>query len=38
MMGRWLGNHPIILNTVNRVGRLLVPIVFIGLGVHILMS
>jgi cadmium resistance protein CadD (predicted permease) len=37
MLGRWLGNHPIILSTVNRVGRLLVPIVFIGLGVRILM-
>jgi len=37
MVGRWLGNHPIILNTVNRVGHLLVPIALIGLGVYILM-
>ena len=35
-IGRWLGNHPNILNVVNRVGHLLVPIVFIGLGVYIL--
>jgi cadmium resistance protein CadD (predicted permease) len=37
MIGRWLGNHPTILNMVNRVGHLMVPIVFIGLGVYILM-
>ena len=36
MIGRWLGNHPVILKTVNRLGHVLVPIVFIGLGVYIL--
>jgi cadmium resistance protein CadD (predicted permease) len=36
MIGRWLGSHPLILSTVNRVGHVLVPIVFIGLGVYIL--
>jgi cadmium resistance protein CadD (predicted permease) len=36
-IGRWLGNHPMILSAVNRAGHLLVPIVFIGLGVYILM-
>lgn len=34
-IGRWLGNHPNILNAVDRVGHLLVPIVFVGLGVYI---
>jgi cadmium resistance protein CadD (predicted permease) len=37
MIAKWLGNHPIILNAVNRVGHILVPFVFIALGVHILL-
>ena len=37
LLGRWLGNHPIILNSVNHVGHLLVPFVFIALGIRILM-
>jgi cadmium resistance protein CadD (predicted permease) len=37
MIGKWLGNHPIILNAVNRAGTILVPFVFIALGVHILL-
>jgi cadmium resistance protein CadD (predicted permease) len=36
MVGKWLGGHRLILNAVNRVGHLLVPIVFIGLGIYIL--
>jgi cadmium resistance protein CadD (predicted permease) len=36
MLGKWLGSHRVILNAVNRVGHLLVPIVFIGLGIFIL--
>jgi cadmium resistance protein CadD (predicted permease) len=36
VIGRWLGHHPIILNGVSHMGHLLVPIVFIGLGVYIL--
>ena len=35
-IGSWLGNHPSILNAVNRIGHRLVPIVFISLGVYIL--
>jgi cadmium resistance protein CadD (predicted permease) len=37
MFAKWLGNHPMILNAVNRAGTLLVPFVFIALGVHILL-
>jgi len=37
MIGKWLGNHPMILNAVNRAGTILVPFVFIALGVHILL-
>ena len=36
MVGKWIGNHKVILNAVNRVGHLLVPSVFIGLGMYIL--
>jgi len=37
IIGKWLGNHPMILNAVNRAGTILVPFVFIALGVHILL-
>jgi cadmium resistance protein CadD (predicted permease) len=37
LIGKWLGNHPIILNAVNRAGTILLPFVFIALGVHILL-
>jgi cadmium resistance protein CadD (predicted permease) len=37
LIAKWLGNHPIILNAVNRAGTILVPFVFIALGVHILL-
>jgi cadmium resistance protein CadD (predicted permease) len=37
MVGRWIGNHRIILKSVNRAGHLLVPFVFIGLGLYILL-
>ena len=37
-VGRWLGNHPIILRSVDRWGHRAVPVVFIGLGVYVLVS
>jgi cadmium resistance protein CadD (predicted permease) len=37
-VGRWLGNHPSILHVVDRCGRWVVPLVFIGLGIYTLNS
>jgi cadmium resistance protein CadD (predicted permease) len=34
--GKWLGNHAFVLNSVDRYGHFIVPIVFIGLGIYIL--
>ena len=34
--GRWLGNHPLILHSVDRYGHFIVPLVFTGLGIYIL--
>lgn len=34
--GRWLGKHPLVSSTVNRAGHILVPVVFICLGIWIL--
>jgi cadmium resistance protein CadD (predicted permease) len=36
MVGKWLGNHKVTLNAVNRIGHLLVPFVFTTLGIYIL--
>jgi cadmium resistance protein CadD (predicted permease) len=36
MVGKWLGNHKVTLNAVNRIGHLLVPFVFTALGIYIL--
>jgi cadmium resistance protein CadD (predicted permease) len=36
VVARWLGHHPMIRHTVDRVGHWLVPFVFIGLGVYLL--
>jgi cadmium resistance protein CadD (predicted permease) len=38
VVGRWLGNHPVILRSVDRWGHWAVPIVFVGLGIYILTS
>ena len=38
LVGRWLGNHPIILRFVDRWGHRAVPLVFIGLGIYVLSS
>ncbi len=35
---RWLGNHPMILRSVDRWGHWAVPLVFIGLGIYVLSS
>ena len=35
-IGKWLGNRRVILKAVDRVGHLLVPLVFIALGLYIL--
>ncbi len=37
-IGRWLGNHSLILRSVNRWGHWAVPLVFIGLGIYVLIS
>jgi cadmium resistance protein CadD (predicted permease) len=34
--GKWLGNHPPVLRSVDRYGHFIVPFVFIGLGFYIL--
>jgi len=34
--GKWLGNHPLVLHSVDRYGRYIVPLVFVGLGIYIL--
>ncbi|HXC96836.1 MAG TPA: cadmium resistance transporter [Edaphobacter sp.] len=38
IIARWVGNRPFILNAANRIGHLLVPVVFIGLGIYIICS
>ena len=37
-VGRWLGNHSLLLGSVDRWGRWVVPLVLIGLGIYILNS
>ena len=37
-IGRWLGNHSLILRSVDRWGHWAVPLVFIGLGIYVLNS
>ncbi len=37
-VGRWLGNHSLILRSVDRWGHWAVPLVFIGLGIYVLIS
>ncbi|MGA8343479.1 MAG: cadmium resistance transporter [Candidatus Sulfotelmatobacter sp.] len=37
-VGRWLGNHSVILRSVDRVGHWAVPLVFVGLGIYVLNS
>jgi cadmium resistance protein CadD (predicted permease) len=34
--GKWLGNHPLVLHSVDGYGHFLVPLVFVGLGIYIL--
>jgi cadmium resistance protein CadD (predicted permease) len=36
--GRWLGNHSLVLYSVDRWSRWTVPLVFIGLGIYVLSS
>jgi len=38
VVGRWLGNHALILRSVDRWGHWAVPLVFIGLGIYVLSS
>jgi len=38
LVGKWLGNHSLILRSVDRWGRWAVPLVFIGLGIYVLSS
>ena len=37
-VGRWLGNHSLILRSVDRWGHWAVPLVFVGLGIYVLSS
>jgi cadmium resistance protein CadD (predicted permease) len=34
--GKWLGNHTLVLRSVDRYGHVIVPLVFVGLGIYIL--
>jgi len=36
LIGKWLGNHPLVLRSLDRYGHYIVPLVFIALGVYIL--
>jgi cadmium resistance protein CadD (predicted permease) len=36
--GKWLGNHPLVLHSVDRYGHFIVPLVFVGLGIYMLAS
>jgi len=36
LIGKWLGNRPLVLRSLDRYGRYIVPLVFIALGVYIL--
>ena len=38
VVGRWLGNHSLILRSVDRWGHWVVPLVFVGLGIYVLNS
>jgi cadmium resistance protein CadD (predicted permease) len=38
LIGKWLGQRPVVLRSVERYGHWIVPIVFVGLGLHILLS
>jgi cadmium resistance protein CadD (predicted permease) len=35
-VGKWLGNHALVLRSVDRYGHFIVPLVFVGLGIYIL--
>ena len=37
-VGRWLGNHPLVLRAADRWGHWAVPLVFIGMGIYTLSS
>jgi cadmium resistance protein CadD (predicted permease) len=37
-VGRWLGNHLLILRSVDRWGHWALPLVFVGLGIYVLNS
>ena len=37
-VGRWMGNHSLILRSVDRWGHRAVPLVFVGLGIYVLIS
>ena len=37
-LGRWLGNRTLILRSVDRWGHWVVPLVFVGLGIYVLLS
>jgi cadmium resistance protein CadD (predicted permease) len=38
LAGKWLGNHTLVLRSLDRYGHLVVPFVFIGLGIYILVA
>jgi cadmium resistance protein CadD (predicted permease) len=38
LAGKWLGNHKLVLRSVDRYGHFIVPLVFVGLGIYILAS
>jgi cadmium resistance protein CadD (predicted permease) len=37
-VGRWLGNHPVVLRSVDHWGNWGVPLIFVGLGIYVLKS
>jgi cadmium resistance protein CadD (predicted permease) len=34
--GKWVGNHPLVLRSVDQYGHVIAPLVFVGLGIYIL--
>ena len=38
LLGKWLGNHALVLRWVDRYGHYIVPFIFIGLGIYILVA
>ncbi len=38
LSGKWMGKHALVLRSVDRYGRFVVPLVFVGLGIYVLVA